>query len=266
MTGHGPESSRPGPGPLSGMRVAVTRPRERARELVTPLEAAGAATRCFPLIRIVGPADERPLRDAAARADAFDWLLFTSATAVDALALARTDGRLPPGPPPQCAAIGAATAEAIAAAGRTADLVASTSTAEGLLAALTARGPLRGTRFLWPRAGGARPVLAEGLRAAGALVEAPEAYSAAPDPPQAAGLARALRDGLIDVVTFTSPSAIRSFLEGGGTIPRDVRIAAIGPITAAAARAAGLHPDIMASTASAEGLVAALIEWAGRRS
>ena len=70
---------------LSGATVAVTRPRNQAVAMTSALSAAGAIVLEVPLIRIVPVADNRALRGAAAHAHACDWLVFTSANAVDAL-------------------------------------------------------------------------------------------------------------------------------------------------------------------------------------
>ena len=70
--------------PLFGKRILVTRPREQAAELVELLEAMGAEAIEAPMIRIVPPDDYGPLDDACAHAGEFDWIVFSSANAVDA--------------------------------------------------------------------------------------------------------------------------------------------------------------------------------------
>ena len=70
--------------PLFGKRVLVTRPREQAAELVDRLTALGAEAIEAPMIRIVPPDDPDPLLRAAAQRERFDWIVFTSANAVEA--------------------------------------------------------------------------------------------------------------------------------------------------------------------------------------
>ena len=70
-------------GRCSGVRVLVTRPRDQARELVEQLSSRGAMPVEAPLIRILPPTDAEPLRRAAQRAADFDWIVFTSANAVE---------------------------------------------------------------------------------------------------------------------------------------------------------------------------------------
>ena len=72
--------------------------------------------------------------------------------------------------------------------------------------------------------------------------------------------------GQYDLVVFTSANAVREFvarlLECGGTarLLSDALVVVVGPATAAAARAAGMEPALMAQEFAAEGLLAALDE------
>ena len=70
----------------------MTRPREQAAELVDRLTALGAESIEAPMIRMAPPDDPDPLLRAAANPDAFDWIVFTSANAVDAFMTALLDG------------------------------------------------------------------------------------------------------------------------------------------------------------------------------
>ena len=253
--------------PLAGWRVLVTRTRRQASSLAAALRAEGAEPLLLPAIAIERRADPAAVRASieALRAGAHGWVVFTSANAVDAyLDLVRdagADARLFGGA--QLAAVGAATARALAAHGLAADLVRggeSDAGGEGVAAALAERG-VAGARVLVPRAEGARPELLERLRAAGAVVDELTLYLAAPpaDPP--AELLAQVRAGEIEAVTFTSSSTVRNLaaLLGGELAPlRRAVVACIGSRTAAAAIEAGLPPDVVAESPSVESLVAAL--------
>jgi len=80
-------------------------------------------------------------------------------------------------------------------------------------------------------------------------------------------LARLLAEG-VDIVTFTSSSTVMRLVEAlDGDIARlgGALVAVIGPVTAAAARAAGLRVDVEAREHTIDRLVAALVEtWPGR--
>jgi uroporphyrinogen-III synthase len=114
---------------------------------------------------------------------------------------------------------------------------------------------------LLARAAGARDVLPQQLQAAGATVEVLETYRAVAP----AGLAEKLADSAssVDIVTFTSSSTVRHFVEAGGRehLESTVLIACIGPITAQTAQELGLKVDIIASEYTARGLVDALVRY-----
>jgi uroporphyrinogen III methyltransferase / synthase len=65
----------------------------------------------------------------------------------------------------------------------------------------------------------------------------------------------------VDAISFTSPSTVKNFLGIMGPafrLPPGVRIACIGPVTAAAARKAGLPVDILQERFTIPGMVSAL--------
>lgn len=244
-------------------RVLVTRAIAQAGPLIAALEAAGAEPVPFPTIRIVPAADPGPL-DAAlrrARDGGFNWIAFTSANAVEQVAARlRTlgiDGSTLS--PVRFAAVGTATADALSAAGLAADLVATDSTAEGLVAALAGTG-IAGDRVLYPRGDLARDVLARGLTDAGAVVEEVETYRTLPESEVDPEARRLAQRGEVDVVTFASPSSVRNLAAAlGGDLAalRRARVVCVGPITASAAAEHGLPPHAVATEASVAGLVAA---------
>jgi uroporphyrinogen III methyltransferase/synthase len=243
-----------GRGPLAGISVVVTRPRERSDDLASGLAAAGAEVVVLPVIAITGPLDPGPLEEAAGRAGDYDWIVFSSVSAVDRFLALLRDGRALGGA--RLAAVGPATAAALAGRHLVADLVPLGATAEALVAAMP--DAHRG-RILFPRAADARDVIGPGLRAKGWEVDEVEAYrtvtARASDGATTALLEAA---ATADVITFGSPSAVAAYLAlAGGRVPATV--ACIGPVTAAAAEGAGLVVDVAAADHSAAGLVDALI-------
>ncbi len=136
--------------------------------------------------------------------------------------------------------------------------------AEGLLASIEKRLPPAGRRFLLPRAELAREVLPDGLRLAGAEVDAVAVYRSAPPDLAPEALRAPLVAGEIQVLTFTSPSTVRHFAalldDASRLAAARCWIASIGPVTAEALRGVGLVPDVMPERASAADLVAALAE------
>ncbi len=279
--------------PLFAKRVLVTRTRRQASTLARLLVAEGAIPVELPAIEIEPAADAEAIRSAidALASSRYAWAVFTSANAVDLwfehLRERGLDARAFGAT--KVAAIGPATAVALAAAGIVADLMPEEFVAEAVLAALlphlrdtplpvrteeprsAAERRLEGSsgattpRILVPRAEGARPELVEGLRTAGAEVDEVTLYRAAvPEvaPKEALSL---LRGGAIDIVTFTSSSTVRNLaamLNGHIETLRGPLVACIGPITAKTAEELGLRVDVVASEYTVEGLVRAMKERA----
>jgi uroporphyrinogen III methyltransferase/synthase len=255
--------------PLAGWSVAVTRPREQAGPTVAALSAAGARVVEVPVVRTVGPADGgEALRRAAASVGGYAWVVFTSANAVRRFVPLLRDGRALGAV--LLAAVGEATASALAGLHLVADLVPAQagepgSGASGLVAAFP-DAPAGGGRVLFPRAAGARRVLPDGLRAKGWEVHEVEAYRTEPAPAPPPVVVSALASA--DAVVFASPSAVDAYLgpgDGSTGLPVPPLVACIGPTTAAAARRRGLTVGVEAASPSPGGLVAALVAHAEGR-
>lgn len=257
-------------GTLRGRRVVVTRPREQAAGLVEGLRQRGADVVEAPVIRIEAPEDPAPLDAAIDRLEDFDWIVFTSANGVRCfLERLRELGKELPGRGHQkLAAIGPATAASLRAEGIEVDLVPQKFVAEEVFEALRRAGPLEGKRILLPRADIAREALPELLRTAGAEVEVVVAYRTVPVSEEIAEALDLVRDGRVDVVTFTSGSTVRSFL---AAVPDQEELrgkfasASIGPITSRALRDAGWEPDIEAGTYTVDGLLEAIERYFSER-
>ena len=257
--------------PLAGARVLVTRTPEQARPWLTALRRAGADAHLVPLIEIVPVSDPAATAAALAELAHYDAVLLTSANAVTALAREITAAGRDFSHVRSALCVGAATAAAARDAGLpVASLRPARSDAEGLLEAVLGAGPVAGFRFLWPCAEGARPVLPEGLRAAGAQVDALPLYrSAVPAALAAADLRASLAAGAFDVLTFASPSAVRHFadlLDGEARAASERTIvAAIGPVTATALSEIGLPAQVVPERPDADTLVRALAAERARR-
>jgi uroporphyrinogen III methyltransferase/synthase len=250
--------------PLAGKRIVVTRPREQADGLVAALRALGAEPIVAPVIAIEPLPDLARLRAALADPSVYRWIVFTSRNAVDVVVDHLAEWRIPVEGLVRSAvaALGPATAAALRVHGIEPALVPQRFVAEELLAALAQAGGLTWARVLLPQAEDARPVLAEGLRALGAQVEAIPIYRTAAAPGDFRALTQDLAAGRIDAVTFTSASTVRRFVElVGDDAARAPTYTAvtIGPVTEAAAAAAGLARITSATPFTTEGLIAALL-------
>lgn len=255
--------------PLFGKRIAVTRSRSQASELVRALRAMGADVFEFPTIQIM-PAET--LDDFGYIGD-YDWIVFTSVNGVDMLfdrldALGN-DARDLHGV--RLCVIGSATAEAVRKRFLRIDAMPEKYVAEELMAELLKHHPdMRGKRVLLPRADIARSFLPEALRAHGAEVTELVAYRTVM-PKSSEALVDALMTFAPGLVTFSSSSTVRNFCHLLGAERMDALktravFTAIGPITARTARELGVHPAIEAEEHSIPGLIQAIVEWAAAHS
>jgi uroporphyrinogen III methyltransferase / synthase len=256
--------------PLFGKRILVTRPKPQANELVDRLEAMGAQAIEAPMIRIAPPDDYAPLDQACARAGKFDWIVFSSVNAVEAFV-----DRLLEGPQDlrclngvKLCAVGAATAERLSRRGLKVDLTPPEYRADAVLRALLDTTSVEGLKILLPRADIGRDVLADDLRRQGADVTEVTAYRTVVAEPEREGepdIYRMLLERRIDVVTFTSASAVRNFVRVLGAEPaadlmRTTVVASIGPVTAEAASQSGIQTTVMPSSYTIPALVDAIAE------
>ncbi|MFL5561361.1 MAG: uroporphyrinogen-III C-methyltransferase [Gemmatimonadaceae bacterium] len=258
--------------PLFGARVVVTRAAAipagaRTGGMAERLRALGAAVIEAPATRIEA-LDQAPLRAAVARLHDYEWLAFTSQVAVElfwtALRDYGLDARALAGR--KLCAVGPATADAMLARGLACDVVPERFVAEGLLDALGTRGDVRNARFLYVAAVDARDVLTTGLARLGALVDSVAAYRSVPDADGARAAAGALERDEVDYVAYASGGAVKAFVDAVGAVAAKALAACIGPITAAAAREAGLTVAVESATSTTAALAEAIVaDWAQRR-
>ena len=255
--------------PLHGISVLVPRTRHQAGELSERLRGLGAEAVEAPTIAIEPPREPERLRAAVASvADgAYDWIVFTSTNAVDAtweqVQALGLDARLLAGV--GIAAVGSGTAAALADLGLRADVVPEQMTSSGLAAVLLA-GASAPARALLPRADIATPVLAAALTEAGWDVDDVEAYRTVPADVLPAGVADRVLAGDIDVLAFASSSTVRNFVDLlGASVPDEVLVASIGPVTSATCEELGVRVDAQADPHDIDGLVAAVQAAVSRR-
>jgi uroporphyrinogen III methyltransferase / synthase len=265
--------------PLEGRTIVITRARAQAQRFAQLLEAAGARVLQAPTIVIEPPASWDLLDAALGALESFTWVVFTSANGV-----AMVDRRLSARglawaaiARKRVAAIGPATAEALAEHGVRVELVPTEYRAEALVEGLRrVVGPA--DRVLLPRAKETRDVLVVELRRLGVAVTEVPAYQTRRIEDGVVRLREALASGSVDAVTFTSSSTARNFAEQFSDDERSawrgrIAVASIGPITAATAAEYGLSTDVMPSEYTIPALARALGDYfsrspksAGRRS
>ena len=258
--------------PLSGRTVVVTRAAAQAAPFVSLLEAAGARVLEAATIAIEPPASWAPLDAALERLDDYQWVVFTSVNGVRMVAR-RLDERglgWSGFASKRVAAIGPATARALAVHGVRTELVPDEYRAEALVERLRAEVH-PGDGVLLPRAARTRDLLVRELTRFGARVDEVPAYETHTVRDAAGPLRAALGAGEVDVVTFTSSSTVLSFVrlfsaeERERWFPR-LTVAAIGPITRATAAEQGLATAIMPEEYTIPGLARAIEAYFSERS
>ncbi len=274
-------------GPLAGRRVLVPVAAGRERALVSHLDALGAEVHAAVLAEIAPAADPAPVTDALDRlaAGGFAWLAVTSSHAVDALAAAAPGplvelvraGRTAAPNSTRIAAVGPATARALAAIGIGADLVPTRErSARGLLAAWPdppAVAPGAATPAAAPEAAPGRavllaqgdlaePTLAAGLTERGWQPTAVVVYRNLPGPPLDADLRADLAAGAFDAVLLTSGSVAERLLAQVAPAPGTAFVA-LGPRTAEVLAGLGIVVTTTSERPDGESVALAVLSAVG---
>jgi uroporphyrinogen III methyltransferase/synthase len=255
---------------LSGKTVLVTRAPGQAGEFSRLLRERGATVVEVPTIEIVPPESWAEADRAIDRLPAYDWLILTSVNAVDRFfrRVRERRGGLACLAGVRICAVGPKTRAAIEREGLAVAFQPSVFRAEGLIRE-AGEGAWRGARVLFPRAAEGREVIPDEMRRLGAELEMVTVYRTVPSPAGRERLRLLLAGGGPDAVTFTSGSTVTSFvslLDPGqvAALAGRVVVACIGPVTAAAAREAGLPVDVLAREATIPALADALEERFGK--
>jgi uroporphyrinogen III methyltransferase / synthase len=249
---------------LSRRRVVITRAALESSELYDKLKQRGAIPVVVPLITFAPPEDYAPLDDALLKWKQFDWVIFTSAYAVQAVVLraARFGRNLGKGgAPPNIAVVGPATKQKAEQAGFFVGHTARTHV--GVALADELGDQVENKRVLLPRSDRANPDLPEALRRLGAEVREVIAYrTLRPTDADQEAIARVCK-GEADAILFFSPSAVHTFVEMVGrervkTLQNRMLMASIGPVTARALQEAGVQRIVTPAEASADAVIQAL--------
>lgn len=239
---------------LRNKRVLVPRGGAWGCAVADELRAHGADPVVAPLIGFTTASDAAALSAALTRLSDghYEWLTVTSATTVSVL----SEHRVVVPARTRIAAVGLPTAESLRTAGFTVSLIPDVDhSARGLLSTFADRAVPAGT-VLVLASELAKPILAEGLAAAGFTVDRVGAYRTVPVR-VTEHIRDALRRGAIDAVLVTSGSVAEQLLRQTEIAP-SVTLAAIGDHTAADARLRGLRVQVESTEQSASGLIRAL--------
>jgi uroporphyrinogen III methyltransferase/synthase len=243
---------------LTDKTILTTRAASQSGELRSKLEALGARVIECPTIEIV-PVDDWSAADAAVQnLGSYEWLLFTSANAVEYF-MQRVDAAGVKCHVPVIA-VGSATARRARERNVNPDIVPKEFRAEGVLEAMPQ--DLYATKILFPRAETARDLLPQELRRRGARVDIVTVYRTIRPAAGSVPIAEIIAAEKIDCIVFTSPSTIRYLAESVGEpilkLLSKVPIAVIGPVTREAVQEFGLETRIVPQESTIDALVAAI--------
>lgn len=213
------------------MLVAVTRPRQRARETEQLLRSRGFKPLIVPGVELV-PRQGREVKEEIGDIGGYDWLVVTSAFGAELIYSyygSRLDGL-------RIAVVGEKTKKAFSRLGVSVDLVPEEFKAEGLLREMLREG-IGEQRVLVARASAARELLVRELSRAAEVKDVVLYYSRKPSD---SGAMQRLREealaGNLRAVIFTSPETAKNILGAVGDKSfidalNNISVIAIAPMT-----------------------------------
>lgn len=251
--------------PLAGKTIVITRAIKQSSELADMLSKYGANIIKIPTIETIPPTSWKRMDSAIQNLKKYDWIIFTSENGVryffnrlfqygkDKKELNKI----------KICAIGPKTAREIERLGLNVDIIPDNYQAEAVVSLLIRR-KIKGKKILLPRAKVARDVIPKELTKMGAKIDVVEAYRTI-KPKKLDKLNEIYGLKNIDVITFTSSSTAKNFVEIVGKrrsqkLLKDVSIAAIGPITKKTVEDFGLNVDIVPRSYTMRGLTNAIVK------
>jgi len=248
--------------PLVGRLVVVTRAKDDAAQFSAALRAKGARVYNFPTIAVQTLPRSSASSKALKNSDSFDYIIFTSAHAVDFFKRALGKRKLHG---PKVIAVGPATAKAARRAGFEVQMMPDRFTAAQIARKLS--DSTAGKAILLPRSAIAPHQLAAALQKQRANVTELDLYTAAPVLARDQKFERLLRAGKVDFLTFASPSSINGFshrIKSDILLNTAQRIPAvcIGPSTARAAKKSEFKKVFTAKIFTTAGIIQTLEQLA----
>jgi uroporphyrinogen III methyltransferase/synthase len=248
--------------PLFGKRVLVTRSRHQASDFAKKIEELGGEPFEFPTIDIDEP-DYVEMDQAISKVNEYNWIIFTSVNGVQSFfnRLFKLGKDVRSLQNSAICAIGPKTKEVLEEKGLLVDYIPGEYRTEAIIAGL--EGKVKpGDKVLLPRADIARKVLPKTLSEMGAAVDDVVAYVTKKSASNSQLLLEMLLNKEINIITFTSSSTVKNFVELLGVAPEEldsllegVFVVSIGPITSATAEELGIKVDAEAKEYTIDGLI-----------
>lgn len=197
---------------LNGAHVLVTRPAHQAENLSRLIEECDGVAVRFPTLAIVPLDDSCTIQNTLAHLDRYQWLVFISANAVTMHSYYSDGVKIDKFKSVRIAAIGKATAQALALAGLSVDLVPESGYNSEALLAMSQMQQMNGQSCLIVRGKGGREELATTLRSRGATVEYLDVYKRIIPDLDSSQVSLLLAQDKLDVITATSGDALQNLL------------------------------------------------------
>ncbi|MEK4028636.1 uroporphyrinogen-III synthase [Pseudobacillus sp. FSL P4-0506] len=250
--------------PLAGKHVLVTRPRGQAASFIDKIETAGGIVHFVPLIAFQSFSDDRE-EEWLQQLSTYDWIILTSKNGVDfffqQLKNRNIDRTVIRG---RFAAIGTKTAAVLQNYGFHAEYIPEKFSADQFVEEITG-GRFEAKKVLIPKGNLARTAIADALREKGMTADEWIVYETYFPEEANQQLIDLLVTNKADILTFTSPSAVRHFMKaikevGMHTLEHSV-VACIGPVTKKEADRFGLHTQICPEVYTSESLAEAIARY-----
>ncbi len=253
--------------PLSGRRIAITRPREQSGDWRTKLEAQGATVIELPLIQVTKHYDKDTLVGIFAELGQYEWIVFTSANGARfffeefqrAFDDIRAFGVM------RIAVVGEATAEVVRSKHLRVDLQPPKANAAELAKMMIDRESIDSAKILVVTGNLNRDTLFDALHGARAIVDRLALYKTEETDLSDDPVAGDFRQHGADAILFASPSAVQSFFDQAAAFKLGAKAkrplaGSIGATTTATMKQLGLPVDFEAGEASLDSLVTALLK------
>jgi uroporphyrinogen III methyltransferase/synthase len=260
--------------PLTDKTILVTRAVEQSSQFSNLLQQQGAKVLEMPALEITPPSSWQALDNALSHLIQFNWLILTSANAVEyffnRLTTLGKDARSLAGI--KIAVVGTKTAASLRKQNLQPDFIPPDFVADSLVAHFPEK--LTGQTILFPRVEtGGREVLIKQLTAQGArIIEVPAYQSKCPEKIDLE-IWQALQKRQIDVITFASSKTVRNFVhlvqqklepnlkQTFKDLLTNIVIASIGPQTSQTCQELFNRVDLEAEEYTLEGLTNAIVKY-----
>ncbi|WLD92264.1 uroporphyrinogen-III synthase [Alkalihalobacillus sp. AL-G] len=250
--------------PLTGLRILITRSEAQAIPFIKKIERLGGTAISAPLITFRLPADLSSIEHLMKQLDQYKWIVFTSQNAVrfflkmaERLQLNEKDLKNH-----KLAAIGEKTESLLNEHGLDVHFSPTEYVAEQFVEEFGC--VLQDDeRVLFPHGSLARDTIASGMEGRNKQIDSFVAYETVPDTTRKQKLIKLVKQGEVDIVTFTSSSTVHLFFEhirDELSVPTRLQFACIGPITAGTLESYGFKANIIASVYTIDGLLDSIVK------